>query len=64
MTIQKCAKCDTELRTNRGVIKILYPVFIKDEFVIFYLCRPCFIKADSQRADEFLSWVKEKEPVK
>jgi hypothetical protein len=58
MTIQKCAKCDTELRTNRGVIKILYPVFIKDEFVIFYLCRPCFIKADSQRGMSFLVGLK------
>jgi len=57
--IHKCAKCETELRIKRGVIKIIYPVFIKDEFVMYYLCRGCFIDGDNLRADEFVKWLKE-----
>lgn len=64
MTIAKCAKCETELRTNRGVIKILYPVFIKDVFVVFYLCRSCFIEGDKIGAKNFLKWTTEKEPIR
>ena len=57
--IQKCAKCGTVLNTKRGVIKIIYPVFLNDTFYEYYLCRGCFIDGDKLRADEFLKWVEE-----
>jgi len=58
--IPLCAKCGTVLNTKRGVIKITYPIFITDKFVNYFLCRGCFVEGDNLRADEFLTWLKEK----
>ena len=59
MTITKCDKCGTYLRVNRGVIKIIYPVFTHDGFVIFNLCRGCFIEGDDLNSSDFILWIHE-----
>jgi len=56
-----CDKCGYDLNIHRGVIQIIYPVFIQNKFKIYYLCRGCFIEGDNFRADEFFKWIEEQE---
>jgi len=55
-----CDKCGTDLAVHLGVIQITYPVFIKNKFKTYYLCRGCFMEGDNLRADEFVKWVEER----
>ncbi len=58
MTYSICAKCGLELRTDRGVIKVISPVFDGKRFINYTFCRPCFLESESLRADELIQWLK------
>ena len=58
--IPKCDKCGTVLNTKRGVIKIIQPIFIRNKFVNYFLCRGCFIEGDDLDAVEFMAWLEKK----
>ena len=52
-----CYICDSELDTEKGQIICLVPEYFKDEFLIYYLCRSCFLKTDTV---PFNKWPKPK----
>ena len=56
----KCAKCGTELDTNKGQILVYYPVFFKGQWLVYPLCRPHFIDGDALNSREFGKWVNKK----
>ena len=59
MKIHTCDKCSIPLKTHLGIIRIIYPVFIKDKFTNYNLCRGCFIDGDNLMATDFVKWLKE-----
>jgi len=42
-----CSLCDCALNSNHGMIVVLVPVFIDDDWVTKYLCRTCFLAVDA-----------------